>query len=66
MWEHFFFSSHHGCWANLVSSILFLSSHLVVQGVFLSFQVSHVLATVQQKLCENFSIGRCVVDMFVS
>lgn len=22
MWERFFFSSHHGCWASLVSSIL--------------------------------------------
>ena len=46
----------------------FLSSHLVVQRFFLSFQVSHVLAAVQlqQELCENFSIGRCVVDVFVS
>lgn len=44
----------------------FLSSYLVVQGFFLSFQVSHGLGTVQQELCGDFSICRCVVDVFGS
>ena len=29
MWERFFFSSHHGCWASLISSILFSFCHPV-------------------------------------